>query len=105
GLSAVRPHAPEAVKPRNWLIAGAGWQLWLARPIVSDVRLPWEHARPDGLFTPGHVQRHFPGILVRVGTPARAPRGRGKWPGRPGGYRPKPPLPYRVARRAPPHAA
>jgi hypothetical protein len=105
GWTTVRPRDPGAADRWSWLIAGAGWQLWLARPIVSDVRLPWEHPRPDGLFTPGHVQRHFPGILVRVGTPARAPRSRGKSPGRPVGYRPKPPLHYQVARRAPPHAA
>ncbi len=45
-------------------MAAACWQLWLARPIVRDVRLPWEHARPDGLVTPGQVQRHFTGSWV-----------------------------------------
>jgi Transposase DDE domain len=105
GWTTVRPRDPEAADRWSWLMAGAGWQLWLARPIVSDVRLPWEHARPDGLITPGQTQRHFTGILVRVSTPARAPQRRGKSPGRPVGYRPKPPLHYHVARRAPPRAA
>ena len=105
GWTTVRPRDPEAADRWSWLMAAACWQLWLARPIVRDVRLPWEHARPDGLVTPGQVQRHFTGILVRVGTPARAPRRRGKSPGRPVGYRPKPPLHYQVARRAPPWAA
>jgi hypothetical protein len=105
GWTTVRPRDPEAADRWSWLMAAACWQLWLGRRIVGDVRLPWEHARPDGLLTPGKVQRHFAGILVRVGTPARAPQTRGKSPGRPVGYRPKAPLHYQVARRAPPRAA
>jgi DDE superfamily endonuclease len=105
GWTAVRPRDPNAADRWSWLLAAACWQLWLGRRIVRDVRLPWEHARPDGLLTPGQVQRHFTGILVRVGTPARAPQTRGKSPGRPVGYRLQPPLHYQVARRAPPRVA
>jgi len=105
GWTTVRPRHQEAADRWTWLVAAACWQLWLARPLVADVRLPWEHPRPDGLVTPGQVQRHFTGILVRVGTPARAPRTRGKSPGRRKGQRPEPPLHYQVARRAPSRAA
>ena len=105
GWTTVRPRHPQAADRWTWLIAGACWQLWLARPLVSDVRLPWEHPPSAGLVTPGQVQRHFSGILVRVSTPARAPCRRGNSPGRPAGQRPRPPLHYQVARRAPPHAA
>jgi hypothetical protein len=105
GWTTVRPRHPEAADRWTWLIASACWQLWLARPLVSDVRMPWERPRPDGLVTPGQVQRHFTGILVRVGTPAREPHRRGKSPGRRIGYPPKPPFHYQVGRRAPPHAA
>lgn len=105
GWTTVRPRDPAAADRWSWLMAGASWQLWLARSIVSDVRLPWEHARPHGLITPGQTQRHFTGILVRVGTPARAPQTRGKSPGRPVGYRPTPPTHYKIDRRAPPRAA
>ena len=105
GWTTVRPRDPQAADRWSWLMAGACWQLWLSRRIVSEVRLPWEHARPDGLVTPGQVRRYFTGILVRVGTPARAPQLRGKSPGRPVGYRPKSPFHYQVARRAPPRAA
>jgi hypothetical protein len=104
GWTTVRPRHPEAADRWTWLIAGACWQLWLARALVRDVRLPWEHARPDGLVTPGQVQRHFSGILLRVGTPARIPHRRGKSPGRRIGEHPKPPLHYQVARRASQHA-
>ncbi len=105
GWTTVRPRNADAADRWTWLIAGACWQLWLARPLVSDVRLPWEHPRPDGLVTPGQVHRHFTGILVRVGTPARAPRKRGKSPGRRKGQRPLPSLHYEVARRTPGRAA
>jgi hypothetical protein len=57
------------------------------------------------LPTPGQLQRHFSRLLVRVGTPARAPRPPGKSPGRLSGQRPRPPLHYAVARRPPPRAA
>jgi hypothetical protein len=105
GWTTVRPRHPAAADRWTWLIAAASWQLWLARPLMSEVHLPWEHPRPDGLITPGQVHRHFTGILLRVSTPARAPRRRGKSPGRQKGARLTPPCHYQVARRAPPHAA
>ena len=105
GWTTVRPRHPAAADRWTCLVAAACWQLWLARPLLSDVRLPWEHPRPDCLPTPGQLQRHFSRLLVRVGTPARAPRPRGKSPGRLFGQRPRPPLHYEVARRPPPTAA
>jgi hypothetical protein len=105
GWTTVRPRHPEAADRWTWLIAVVCWQLWSARALVSDVRLPWEHPRADGLATPGQVHRRFSGILVRTGTPARAPHRRGKSPGRQKGCYPQPPLQYQVARRAPPRAA
>jgi hypothetical protein len=101
GWTTVRPRSGQAADRWSWLMAGACWQLWLARPIVCEVRLPWERPRPDGLVTPGQVHRRFTGILVRLGTPARAPRTRGKSPGRQTGQCPKPPVHYEVARRTP----
>ena len=73
--------------------------------MLAEVRLPWEHPRGDRLTTPGQVQRHFSRLLVRVGTPARAPRPRGKAPGRLLGQRPYPPTHYEVARRGRSRAA
>jgi hypothetical protein len=105
GWTTVRPRHPDAADRWTWLVAGACWQLWLARPLLAEVRLPWEHPRPDGLVTPGQVQRHFSRLLVRVGTPARPPRPRGKSPGRQPGQHPAPPIHYEVARRGPSRAA
>lgn len=105
GWTTIRPRSANAADRWSWLVAAACWQLWLARAVVSEVHLPWERPRPDGLVTPGQVQRRFNGILVRMGTPARAPRRRGKSPGRQVGHHPKPPLHYEVARRTPRRAA
>jgi hypothetical protein len=105
GWTTVRPRHAEAADRWTWLIASACWQLWLARALVRDVRLPWERPRADGLLTPGQVHRTFSGILLRIGTPARAPRPRGKSPGRRVGEHPKSPAHYQVARRGPPRAA
>jgi hypothetical protein len=104
GWTSVRPRYAAADR-WTWLIASACWQLWLARPHVSGVCLPWEHPKPDGLVTPGQVHRRFSGILLRIGTQARVPHPRGKSPGRRTGQRPKPPLHYQVARRPPRQAA
>jgi hypothetical protein len=105
GWTTVRPRHPDAADRWTWLVAGACWQLWLARPLLTEVRLPWEHPRSDGLVTPGQVHRHFSRLLVRVGCPARAPLPRGKAPGRQVGQRPPPSIHYEVARRAPTRAA
>jgi hypothetical protein len=99
GWTTIRPRRAEAADRWSWLIAAACWQLWLARPLLTEVRLPWERSRPDAVVTPGQAQRHFTGILVRLGTPARAPHRRGKSPGRQPGQRPPPPIHYQTARR------
>jgi len=105
GWTTVRPRHPNAADRWTWLVAAACWQLWLARPLLAEVRLPWEHPRADGLTTPGQVQRHFSRLLVRVGTPTRASQPRGKSHGRQLGQRPYPPTHYEVARRGPSRAA
>jgi len=105
GWTTVRPRSAESADRWTWLIASACWQLWLARQHVCEVRLPWEHPKPDGLVTPGQVHRRFTGISLRIGTPARVPHRRGKSPGRQLGQRPQPPLHYEVARRPPRQAA
>jgi hypothetical protein len=88
GWTTVRPRYPAAADRWTWLLAAVFWQLWLARPLVADQRLPWEQPRPAARLTPGRVQRAFGGLLVTLGTPARAPQPRGKSPGRrPGQFR------------------
>jgi hypothetical protein len=104
GWTAIRPRAPETADRWSWLLAAGLWQLWLARAQVADARLPWERVPVDGL-SPGRVRRGFGGLLAILGTPARAPRVRGKSPGRPVGQCPGPAPRHPVLRRGPPKAA
>ena len=65
------------------LMALVTWQLWLARPIVTDQALPWQKAQPTP--TPGRVCQGLAGVLAVIGTPTQAPKRRGKAPGWPKG--------------------
>src|ERR671917_1655162 len=56
-----------------------------ARSVVADRRLPWEAPLPPRKLTPTRVLRGFATLLARIGTPARAPKLRGRSPGRPKG--------------------
>lgn len=90
GWTAVRLREPAAADRWTWLVALALWQLWLARPLVADVRLPWDRPLAPDRLTPGRVRRALPGLFARLGTPARAPRPRGNAPGRRPGQCPGP---------------
>ncbi len=48
-----RPRDPEAADRWSWLMAGAYWQLWLGRSIVSDVRLPGRSREKSGAIPSG----------------------------------------------------
>jgi hypothetical protein len=104
GWTTVRPHSPEAADRWTWLVAAIFWQLYLARALVSDARLPWERPLAAHQFSPGRVRRGFPGLLLTLSTPAQAPKPRGKSPGRPLGYRPgrhkRHPVAHRPSNRA-----
>lgn len=103
GWTAPLLRAPAAADRWSWLVALAWWQLWLARDAVADARMPWE--RPLTPHSPGQVRRAFAGLLLALGTPARAPQPRGKSPGRRPGQCPGRAVRYPVQRRAPPTAA
>jgi hypothetical protein len=64
------------------------WELWLARSLVQASRLPWDR-KPRKTPTPGQERYSIGALLARIGTPARAPKPRGKSPGRQKGERPK----------------
>jgi len=101
GWTTVRPRAPAAADRWSWLLAAGLWQLWLARGLVADRRLPWERALPTGQLTPGRVRRVLGTVLAALGTPARPVRRRGNAPGRRPGQRPEPPAHYPVVYRRP----
>jgi hypothetical protein len=105
GWTTVRPADPAAADRWSWLLALALWQLWLARDLVADRRLPWERPLPPDRLTPGRVRRALAGELARAGTPARPVRRRGISPGRRPGQRPGPRTRHPVVRRTPKRVA
>jgi hypothetical protein len=101
GWTTVRLRSPQSADRWSWLLAAGLWQLWLARALVAEVRLPWDHPLPPEHLTPGRVRRAFAGLLGRVNSPTRAPRTRGKSPGRRPGQRCGPRERFAVVRRTP----
>jgi DDE superfamily endonuclease len=67
----------------TWLIIAAHTQLRLARPLVADLRRPWERPAAPNRLTPARVRRGFRNIRPTTPLPSRAPK-----PGRPGPGRP-----------------
>lgn len=86
-LGWVRPKVryPEQADRWTWLILAAYAQLLLARGVVADRRLPWEKPLAVGKLTPYRVLRSFVTLVPLLGTPAEAPKPRGRSPGRPKG--------------------
>ena len=81
---------PETEHQENWaqLTQLAYTQLWLLRDLVNVLPRPWEQYLPrveEADATPSQTQRDAARILRQIGTPARAPKPRGKSPGRPRG--------------------
>jgi hypothetical protein len=101
GWTSVRLRDPAAADRWSWLVALAWWQLWLARPLVADQRLPWDRPLAPDRLTPGRVHRALPSLFAQIGTPARAPCPRGKAPGRRPGQCPGLHPRYPVVRRHP----
>ena len=90
---------PEVQHEENWWqIAQLAYvQLWLARYLAEAMPRPWERYLPqfqtqtkDQEASPSMVQRDFGRIIQEIGTPAKAPKPRGKSPGRSKGDRQKP---------------
>ncbi len=85
GWTTPRVRHPEQADRWTWLILAAYTQLRLARSIAADRRLPWEKPLSQKRLTPTRVLRAFCSLLPALGTPARAPKPRGRSPGRPKG--------------------
>ncbi|NJM59711.1 MAG: hypothetical protein HC849_05165 [Oscillatoriales cyanobacterium RU_3_3] len=70
---------PEQSERWSDLMPLMSWQLWLARDLVAENRLPWQSATID--LTPGRVAQSMLSVLVDIGTPTKPPKSRGKSPG------------------------
>jgi DDE superfamily endonuclease len=84
---------PAAADRWTWLIITCYTQLWLARDLAADIRLPWQRPRPrtPGAepMTPGRVRAGFRVLRQITGTPASAGKYHTPGPGRPPGSRNK----------------
>jgi hypothetical protein len=70
---------PEQSERWSDLMPLMSWQLWLARDLVIEKRLPWQSASIN--LTPGRVAQSMLSVLVDIGTPTKLPKQRGKSPG------------------------
>jgi len=82
-----RPRTPRQADLWTWLQIAGYTQLRLARPLVADLRLPWEQPVAAACLTPSRVRRRFRAVLAATGTPAGGPKPCGRSPGRPKGTR------------------
>ena len=75
------PHLSTPQQCERWsdLMPIMTWELWLARDLVSQHHLPWQ--KPSQNLTPGRVAQSISLLLPEIGTPAVAPKLRGKSPG------------------------
>ncbi len=76
---------PAAADRWTWLIIAACTQLWLARELAADIRLPWQRPCPPGRLTPARVRRGFRNIRQALPVLASAPKPGKPGPGRPAG--------------------
>ncbi|MBD1864229.1 MULTISPECIES: NF041680 family putative transposase [Trichocoleus] len=70
---------PEASQRWSDLMPLLTWQLWLARSEVQDSPLPWQ--KSSSTLSPGRTANAFAAVLAVIGSPAPAPKPRGKSPG------------------------
>jgi hypothetical protein len=95
------PHVrtPEQMETWTDVVSAVHNELGVARPLVQAQRLPWE--APTRPLSPRQVRRGLARILAQVGTPAQAPRPRGKSPGRAPGVAVQPAARHPVVRKGP----
>ena len=82
---------PAAADRWTWLVIAAYAQLWLARDLAADIRLPWQQPCAPGRLTPARVRRGFRRIRQDLPVPASAPKPSRPGPGRPAGSKNKRP--------------
>jgi hypothetical protein len=89
-----RLQTPAAAERWSDLMPFLTWQLWLARPAVKDRPRPWQ--KSCATLSPGRVRQSLAALFAQLGTPAQAPKLRGKsagWPvGRKRSRRPRWPV-------------
>ena len=87
GWTRPRLRDPAAADRWTWLLIAAYAQLWLARDLAGDLRLPWQRPAPGGRLTPARVRRGFRHLRAALPVPASPPKPARPGPGRPPGSR------------------
>jgi hypothetical protein len=85
GWTRPRLRNPAAADRWTWLVIAAYAQLYLARELAADTRLPWQQPCQPGRLTPARVRRGFRRIRQDLPVPASAPKPSRPGPGRPAG--------------------
>jgi hypothetical protein len=85
GWTRPKLRGPAAADRWTWLVIAAYAQLYLARPLAGDIRLPWQRPCAPGRLTPARVRRGFRRIRQDLPVPASAPKPSSPGPGRPAG--------------------
>jgi hypothetical protein len=93
GWTAPKLRAPAAADRWTWLIIAALTQLWLARGLAGDLRLPWQRPARADRQTPARVRRGFRNIRETLPCLAAAPKPGKPGPGRPPGSKNRRPAP------------
>ena len=94
GWNRPKIRTPAAADRWTWIVITAHTQLRLARPLVADLRRPWEKPATPGRLTPSRVRRGFRNIRPTIGLPASAPKPGKPGPGRPPGSKNRRPAPH-----------
>ena len=76
---------PAAADRWTWLVIAAYAQLYLARTLTADLRLPWQRPCAPGRLTPARVRRGFRNLHRTLPVLASAPKPSRPGPGRPPG--------------------
>jgi hypothetical protein len=89
GWTSYRPLRPDQAEAWSWIVAAADAQLVLARPLVTDTRLPWEKPATPETISPLRVRRGFRQLSSDLPKQATAPKPSRPGPGRPPGTKNK----------------
>ena len=85
GWTAPKIRDPHAADRWTWLTLAVYAQLRLARPLATDLRLPWERPAPPERLTPARIRRGFRRLRATATSPASPPKPSKPGPGRPPG--------------------